>query len=335
MPTGRFLAPKLTESDLRATFLLLPSSPSLINHLKNFSSWMPDSVFKNDRQRDLGQEHDAKTIIDLALESFSISVPLIEFHDATSQCANESGETTAAPTEPEDQSLKGSVEAHPYVVTRTQLRLVRETGLFNATAYNAVRDESKPTRLGIYRTIKPSLKRCRRTYKSNGIFETLLELEVPTESGVETQWAYAPYLDTKKHATGPSENPGKQILADNFVSPQLVDHRATELEKLSRQDEAELWNGALGHRFHDDAHPRRRIGVQIVIVLDLTQTGCLAVGLMLQFYYWWTRVSTVGISTSGAAFQVLGLTLSALVEMLQSNEPSMIFVLPLTVVVPY
>jgi hypothetical protein len=46
MPTGRFLAPKLTESDLRATFLLLPSSPSSIDHLKNFSSWMPDSVFK-------------------------------------------------------------------------------------------------------------------------------------------------------------------------------------------------------------------------------------------------------------------------------------------------
>ncbi|KAJ7735441.1 hypothetical protein B0H14DRAFT_3168575 [Mycena olivaceomarginata] len=371
MPTARFLAPKLTESDLRATFLLLPSSPSSIDYLKNFSSWMPDSVFKKRPPTrpwpfPLGsEEHDAKTIIDLALESFSISVPLIEFHDATSQCANESGETTAAPTKPEDQSLKGSVEAHPYVVTRTQLRLVRETGLFNATAYNAVRDEIKTHSCGqgIYRTIKPSLKRCRRTYKSNGIFETLLELEVPTESGVETQWAYAPYLDTKKHATGPVDiipvpvnrencsstahnngsdymdiswriafagrTPGKQILADNFVSPQMVDHRATELEKLSRQDEAELWNGALGHRFHDDAHPRRRIGVQIVI------TGCLTVGLMLQFYYWWTRVSTVGISTSGAAFQVLGLTLSALVEMLQSNEPSMIFVLPLTVVVPY
>jgi hypothetical protein len=45
LPTARFLATNLTASDLRATFLLLPSSPSLIDHVKNFSSWMPDSVF--------------------------------------------------------------------------------------------------------------------------------------------------------------------------------------------------------------------------------------------------------------------------------------------------
>lgn len=41
---------------------------------------------------------------DLALESFSISTPLIEFHDATSQCLD--GEV---------------VEKHPYVVTRFNL----------------------------------------------------------------------------------------------------------------------------------------------------------------------------------------------------------------------
>lgn len=49
LPTARFRAANLTESDLRATFLLIPSSPSLVDHVKNFSSWMPDSVFSKRR----------------------------------------------------------------------------------------------------------------------------------------------------------------------------------------------------------------------------------------------------------------------------------------------
>ncbi|KAF8205802.1 hypothetical protein K438DRAFT_523452 [Mycena galopus ATCC 62051] len=357
LPMARFLSPKLTESDLRATFLLVPSSPSLIDHVKKFSSWMPDSVFAKRRPTrpwpfPLGsEERSEKTVADLALESFSTSVPLIEFHDAASRCIN-------VPSAPE------VVVGHPYVVARTQLRIVRETNLFNATAYNAVRNEIKIHSCGQgIPGIKPNLKMCRRTYKSNGNFETLLELEVPTESGVETQWAYAPYLDTKDHATGPLDiiplpvnrencastpadqgsdfmdvswriafagrTPGKQIMADNFVSPQLVDHRASELRKLSQQDEAELWNGLLGHRFHDDAHPRRRIFIQIV------SGGCLLLYGLLLSYYWWTRVSTVGISVSGVAFAATGFLLGPIIETLQSDDPSLVFMLPMTVIVPY
>jgi hypothetical protein len=36
--------------------------------------------------------------------------------------------------------------------------------------------------------------------------------------------------------------PAKQMLADNFVSPQPVDHRASDLAKKSQQDAAELWS---------------------------------------------------------------------------------------------
>ncbi|KAF7363792.1 hypothetical protein MSAN_01037100 [Mycena sanguinolenta] len=362
LPLARFLALHLEDSDLRATFLLLPSSPSLIDHVKNFSSWIPDSLFPKRRpirswpfpldSEDRGE----KTIADLALESFSFSIPLLEFHDAASQCTDDSGVSAANPSAPE------VVAGHPYVVTRTQLRIVRETNLFNATVYNNIRDDIKENSCGQdIPYLKPHLKWCQRTYKSIGNLETLLKLEVPTESGVETQWAYAPYLDTKEHATGPLDiiplpvnrencappnegngsidiswriafagrTPAKQVLADTYVSPQLIEHNATELKRLSQQDEAELWNGAFGHRFHDDAHPRRRIGVQFI------SWACLAIYGLLQFYYWWTRVSTVGISVSGATFSAVGLVLDPIVEALQNNDASLLFIVPTSLIVPY
>jgi hypothetical protein len=36
--------------------------------------------------------------------------------------------------------------------------------------------------------------------------------------------------------------PGKQVLADNFANPQLVDPRASDLMKASQQDTAEMWS---------------------------------------------------------------------------------------------
>jgi hypothetical protein len=72
------------------------------------------------------------------------------------------------------------------------------------------------------------------------------------------------YMDISWRIAFAGRTPGKQILADNFFSPQLVDYRATELEKLSRQDEAELWSKfcslsslALSYMF------RRCIGTQV------------------------------------------------------------------------
>ncbi|KAJ7632960.1 hypothetical protein FB45DRAFT_519412 [Roridomyces roridus] len=334
LPTTRFSAPNLTKSDLRATFFLLPTSPSLIDHVKNFSSWMPDSVFAQRRPTrpwpfPLGSApHGEKTIADLALESFSISVPLLEFHNISSRCNTDE-----------------IVENHPYIVTRTQLRVVRETRLFDAKAYNAVRDEIKRHSCGQgIPGIKPHLRMCRRTYKSNGNFETRLELEVPTESGFETQWAYAPYLDTKAHSAGPLDiipvpvdrdncsstpqnesmevvwriayagrSPGKQLWADQFVSPYIVDPHASDLMKASQQTDAELWNGAMGHRFHDEAHPRRRITITFV------SGGCQIIAALLLFHYWWTRVSTVGISPSSVVFIVAGTALAAVGEAIEGE----------------
>ncbi|KAJ7766864.1 hypothetical protein B0H16DRAFT_374333 [Mycena metata] len=359
LPTARFLAAKLDESDLRATFLLIPSAPSF--NVKSFSSWMPDSVFRKRRPTrpwpfPLNSElRGGKTITDLALESFSISVPLLEFYDVASECK------TADVNGTEEEQLP-VVSAHPHVVTRTQLRIVRETALLNATAYNEVRNEIKKHSCGQgIPGIRPNLQMCRRTYKSNGIFETLLELEVPTESGVDTQWAYSPYMDTKYRAAGPLDiipvpinrencpsavgsasdymdvswriafagrSPLKLWVGDATPEP-LVDHRATDVTKAIQQNEAELWNGALGHRFHEDSHPRRRIVMQAI-------GGAMqfvAAGMM--FHFWWTRVSTVGISNSGVVLLALGNALGPTVMSLVDSDGSWIVVLPFSLVAPF
>ncbi|KAK0462887.1 uncharacterized protein EV420DRAFT_1264920 [Desarmillaria tabescens] len=47
IPTSRFLDKNLTTSDFRGTFVLIPSSKSLLKHVTNFSSWMPDAVYDN------------------------------------------------------------------------------------------------------------------------------------------------------------------------------------------------------------------------------------------------------------------------------------------------
>ena len=36
----------LTNYDLRASFVIVPTSPSLLDHLSNFSTWIPNGVDK-------------------------------------------------------------------------------------------------------------------------------------------------------------------------------------------------------------------------------------------------------------------------------------------------
>ncbi|KAJ7047192.1 hypothetical protein C8F04DRAFT_222460 [Mycena alexandri] len=368
LPTARFLSANLTGSDLRATFLLFPSSPSLIDHVKNFSSWMPDSVLvKRPATRPwpfpLGSQLlDEKTMADLALESFSLSVPLIEFHDVASQCKNTSINDTDAACDDCEEAEAPVFKGHPHVVTRTQLRITQETTLFNATAYNAKRDQLKKQSCGQgipELGLKPNLKMCRSNYETTGPFETLIELEVPTEHGVETQWAYAPYLSTKNRAAGPLDiipvpvnrencstprqdprnvsdymdiglqiafagrSPMKQTLADAFTPPSLLNHSASEITKANQQNQAELWNAVFGHRFHENSHPRRRIFMQTI------GGGLQFLAALMMFHYWWTRVSTAGISSSSVVLLALGYSLGGIVEAIDQSDASwqvMVFV---------
>jgi hypothetical protein len=84
---------------------------------------------------------------------------------------------------------------HPYVVTRTQLRIVDETALFNLEAYNKAHKELMACGPG-HPNIKTRLNKCNRHYVKNGHWETRLELETPVpgnSSDLQTEWAYGLY----------------------------------------------------------------------------------------------------------------------------------------------
>ncbi|KAJ7074120.1 hypothetical protein C8F01DRAFT_1075730 [Mycena amicta] len=333
LPTARFKEKYLYNADLRATFLLIPSSPSLIDHVKTYSSWMPESI-----NRPL-----EKTMADLALESFSISVPLLKMHQTPSTCAasNATAEADNATTSSSDVARDNSTRlvSRPFVVTRTQLRIIRETNLLNATAYNISHQKLKTTSCGQSFGSLPRFAWCfRGIYSEVGNLETLLQLEIPLDDEeVETRWAYAPYLDTKTEAAGPQDlvqipvtrencsvntnqtdaedpefmkvswniafsarSPSKAFMADTIVWPQPFNHSSTECEKMTQQRTAELWNGAFGHRFYHDAHPRRRLSIDFV-----TWTS-IGLSELLSLPYWWSRISTAGISSSGVILVVAG-----------------------------
>lgn len=45
---------------------------------------------------------------------------------------------------------------------------------------------------------------CRRDYYNTGILETLFELGVPLDNGLNrTEWAYAPYMEASQYGLGP------------------------------------------------------------------------------------------------------------------------------------
>jgi hypothetical protein len=118
-------------------------------------------------------------------------------YDAASGLDNEdedAGDESSANASMSQSSKIIVHKRHPYVVTRTQLRIVDQTTLFNRSAYNTAHNELKMHACGSgIANVKPSWKRCTRNYKKNGHWETRLELEMPApgnDSNVRTEWAY-------------------------------------------------------------------------------------------------------------------------------------------------
>jgi hypothetical protein len=87
--------------------MLIPSSPSLLEHLTNYTTWIPDMIqpfsvrswpyvhaalLRNWTHPPLtrfplgSSEQSDKTLVDEAIETFGISVPLLEFHDIKTRC---------------------------------------------------------------------------------------------------------------------------------------------------------------------------------------------------------------------------------------------------------
>ncbi|EIM87172.1 uncharacterized protein STEHIDRAFT_168004 [Stereum hirsutum FP-91666 SS1] len=117
IPTAKFREQNLTLMDLRGSFILIPSSPSPLDRLVNYSRAYNslDEVPRRSWPFPLGSEEigDA-TLADQAIEHFGISTNLLEFHPIPSRCGPTT-ESSESPfpngTEPSDPSTTSSEEA--------------------------------------------------------------------------------------------------------------------------------------------------------------------------------------------------------------------------------
>ncbi|EEB96688.1 hypothetical protein MPER_04134, partial [Moniliophthora perniciosa FA553] len=138
IPTQVFMSSHLSTSDLRASIVIIPSSPSLLDYVSDYSTW--NSWMRKYRMRPFTFPQNftnppIRSFQDRLLESFALNVDLIRIHEH--QKPNDTSNEPSAPNSAlgSDASEEGrlcmsnsgklvraspSHILHPFVVTRTQ-----------------------------------------------------------------------------------------------------------------------------------------------------------------------------------------------------------------------
>ncbi|KAJ7444442.1 hypothetical protein FB451DRAFT_1413130 [Mycena latifolia] len=195
IPTEVFHNLPGTNYDLRASFVILPHSPSLLEYLKTSLLGFPPPFPLTSPT----EYH--RRVIDPVLDSFAITIPLLEQHEVPSICPPQETEVVGDldyedyyQDQADDVLLK-----HPHVVTRTHLRVVRESRLFRRDAFLRRHDDLRNTscRQQPPDGREPHLNFCCKSYLRNGNWETMVQLAVPdpeADGGFREESAYAPYM---------------------------------------------------------------------------------------------------------------------------------------------
>ncbi|KAJ7189331.1 hypothetical protein GGX14DRAFT_485250, partial [Mycena pura] len=323
-PLGVFLEQNLTAQHLRASFVVSPSVK--MDHLQNFSSWMPDYVLETQWRSRPASPTEQKSLIDGAIDSFSLSVPMIEFHPIMSHCdviLNAAGFTNTTPAH--NQPWGSNARRHPHVISRIHLRILNEQHLFNLEAYSTVHDKLRRTSCGQgYNSGKglPHRSVCSRTYQEVGPMETRLEF-ADSHRG-ETEWAYAPFLSAALNAAGPLDyipvpvnrvNCSAQASYNSThlpgLEPSLLNDTmkviwrvsfsgrtprkmlSNEVERIEAQIQFEHRNSLRAHRFHVDSHPRRRLVVYTLGFLSRLFALLLHITYYRRLILTWLSVASV------------------------------------------
>ncbi|KDR66891.1 hypothetical protein GALMADRAFT_232296 [Galerina marginata CBS 339.88] len=384
VPTDIFKKRELNTYDLRASFVLIPTPPSTLNQVANYSTWLPDAVkFPPSRSWPEGY---TRTLAEEVVDAYGTFTPLLTFQNIKSRCESSSNSTTGtslpslgddydedeeedAPTT--NPAVLGSsknrfssqgkpvLEAHPYIITRSFLRVVDMTELYNRKAYDKAHKQLKMTSCGdvgalkilAVKTGKPDWRSCVRSFRTHGNQEVKIKLmKKNEETGKDVaEWVYAPYLSVTETGAGPldlvpipvnreecrnqssTENQSTQVPDEDFVNitwnvsfigrtPEklvLADFVSTKLEfnmtdternRLLTHSNLETSYGLFGHSFRDDYHPRR------IMVLTIIGMLFFLAEKVLEFHYWYSRASTVGIAVTGTAFISGGLLLDYVFE---------------------
>ncbi|KAG6907294.1 hypothetical protein DXG01_009487 [Tephrocybe rancida] len=209
LPTTYFRNSFLTKNDLRGSVVIIPSSPSPLDQIIDYSTWIPNfiKVFPvRSWPFPLGSTDERnKTIADKAIESFGVSVPLLRFHNIGKRCNDtdddfydeDDGQIS------ETTKNKNPLTHHPYIVTRTQIRMVDETTPFDKHTYLNKHRMTRQISCGQLSILFPSIHDCDRTYIDVGHVETAMTLNQRIEGG-GLAMVYAPYLSLSK-VSGPKD----------------------------------------------------------------------------------------------------------------------------------
>ncbi|KIJ48000.1 hypothetical protein M422DRAFT_45487 [Sphaerobolus stellatus SS14] len=219
---------------------------------------------------------------------------------------------------------------HPYVVTRSFIQVADFTHPLNRKQFNTEHTNLKSYSCGIGWGNAPRWQDCfRQGFKWVGNWENQIKLGIPDASkdGNRTTYVYAPYLHSVPNAYGPNDlvpipvnrekchaaqsevadtitvpwsisytgrSAAKMFLGESITKLNPVDPSATEREKALAQFEKEHTDAIYhGHWHNEEYHPRR------AVVLASTYQIFFYAGRLAVLIYWYTRISTVGISRSG------------------------------------
>ncbi|KAJ6573044.1 hypothetical protein DFH09DRAFT_1152238 [Mycena vulgaris] len=364
VPTSMFRRPLINGTDLRASFVLIPTSPSPLDHLKSYSTWYPPT-FHRLPLRNYSTE---RSLVDEALDSFGISVSLLTSAEVPSKCqrSNDEDGDELNDEEEDDEALekpKDVLKDHPFIRTRTQIRVSDETHIFNRRAYDRAHKKLKMTACSTSR----NFTECNRNYTTNGHWETRLELAVPDESGsVQNQFAYVPYLvnlgglDTYKdllrvpvtrqqcanlnttmapidqdvlnvtwHLSYSGRTPEKLTMGEMYGS--RIDLKWNMSQSDHALDQNRLFveglNGLFGLRHPEAAHPRRQFFAINAMQVVLVGSWIL---LILEAHYWRGRNSTVNISLSGTVLSAASQLLSDITRNMHKTLLALAFIIMVT-----
>ncbi|KAG6886858.1 hypothetical protein C0992_001980, partial [Termitomyces sp. T32_za158] len=210
VPTAYFRKRILTIHDLRGSVVLLPTSPSPLDEIIDFSTSIPGFIEPFPVRSwpfPLGSPHvGKKTLADKAVESFGASVPLLEFHNIREKCE----EAKDGYYEEDDGSISSTTEFksplthHPYIVTRTQIRIVDETALFDKRAYLKKHRLLKHVSCNQQEMLFPSIHDCDRSYVNVGHVEIAITLNRADNEQGFYDVVYPPYISFSR-SVGPKD----------------------------------------------------------------------------------------------------------------------------------
>ncbi|KAJ3520164.1 hypothetical protein NMY22_g12871 [Coprinellus aureogranulatus] len=369
IPLEAFESDDVENFDLRASFRLIPHSPSLLDHATGYTSWKPPKVLAaRISPETLGELISWEKLI---TDSYGLSIPLIEFNPIKSACQKDHVD----PEVDEDEETMndpfkwiGVVTAkghsprkyHPYVITRTDLRVVKMTELYSLDAYNTRqfrlrREHVLNGCIAFNKATVKDIRGCHRTFNERANAETKIELEIPDyETGEKhKQYAYAPFMDTSPRAWGPldlvampvnrehcekadttpktlrvkwklafsSSSPGRLVLANVVGFMAKYNMTDTEFNKAKAQHNAQNLQRLHGHQFSKDSWA----GLSALLI---GLHGVLAIIILgLTLLYWYTRTSTVGISILRCTILVVVNIVSFAIDMVPSlSDPDISYI---------